>query len=189
MMDLKPYLLIGLGILGAEKANSQKHRNLLDAVEKVSGQMDIDPPVVYVIPDQKAGAMLHLLTGDLIFTQGLLDMATKDELCAVFAHEMRHKQRTPNLWGATLMVAVGLSVSVTMLTTEARWASALMSAPIGLSGIALMRHEEKEADKNAAQLGYGEALNAFLSKRDEEQGGQSFFHRLIHSNNETRGNS
>jgi Zn-dependent protease with chaperone function len=183
--DLKPYLLTILGIWGAQKANPQSHSRLCSVVEKVSSQMGVNVPDVYVIQNQKPSAMLCLFTGDLILTQGLLDMAQDNELCGVLAHEMRHKQRAPHLWGATLMVAVGLSVSVTMLT-DARWAAALMSAPIGLSGIALRRREEQEADKNAVGLGYGDALNTFLLKR-EQQGRQSLFHVLTHLDSQGRG--
>lgn len=84
---------LALKMSHAKPLNKSTHGDIYSIVEKLSHQIKIPMPKLYITPDHQANAFA---TGrgpghaSVAVTQGILDTLSKEELRAVLAHELAH---------------------------------------------------------------------------------------------------
>lgn len=85
-----------LAKLNAKRVRGQDSWGLIDKVEKISAQLHMPPPAVYITPHASANAFCvghSWKKGSLGFTAGLLKKFNDEELEAVVAHQICHIRR------------------------------------------------------------------------------------------------
>jgi heat shock protein HtpX len=105
-----------LGLLWAEPASREEHRELINVIEEMAIASGLPVPKIYVISSPASNA---LATGrdphnaSIAVTSGLLEILNRNELQAVVAHEMSHIRQRDTLYAVVVATLVGAIVIMT----------------------------------------------------------------------------
>ncbi|XGC79936.1 M56 family metallopeptidase [Bdellovibrio bacteriovorus] len=127
-----------LGKLNAKRVKGQDAWGVIDIVERVSQELRIPAPAIYITPHSSANAFCvghSWKRGSLGFTEGLLKTFSERELTAVVAHQLCHIRRLDTFaFGASSTLAnsvVGIGQFLdSLLPKKVQFFAALLS-PIG----------------------------------------------------------
>jgi len=171
---------IAISMSGGREVNASDYPDLFYDVSDIAQRMQIKTPRIFVSPQIQPNAFATgrgPSNGVVCFTQGILNLLTRDELRGVIAHEIAHIKNRDVLIATIAATIAGVISSIAQIgiffssSDEDRnpVVSLLLMifAPIAatLVQLAISRSREYLADEVAAKtLGTGEGLSSALLK-------------------------
>ncbi len=112
---------IVLKMYNAQPVQEKDAPRLVGMVHRLAAQAGIPAPRVYVIPTASPNAFAtgrNPANGVVVFSQGILDLLSDDELEGVAAHELSHIKNRDIL---TSSIAATIAGAIGMLASMAKW--------------------------------------------------------------------
>ncbi|MFQ3319003.1 MAG: heat shock protein HtpX [Natronomonas sp.] len=163
---------------GAEEMSEDRYPEIHRAVERVSGDMDLEKPKLMVadmgVPN--AFAVGRRGAGVVVVSRELIQLLDPDELEAVLAHELAHidnRDVVTMVMGQSIASMLGLAAYVVVASTReggiggflvGYLASILVQSVAMVFVLAISRYREYVADSDAARHVGGDAMARALQK-------------------------